>query len=404
MPFNIAELVGQYLSPQILGRLGPSLGISPEAAQRASGFALPPLLAGIARHGSTEAGARQLIAACDRDGVDPAQFSAVLEDPSRVDAVRARGSSFLSSLFGERADTLTTLIGSQSGIGGGTAKGMLSMLAPLALGVIGKHVRSEGLDARGLSTVMSEQQGMLSKLMPAGLASALGIGGLREVVPERPTATTAPTEPMHHAARDTRIGMPELHRRAIPPTKKKAGLGWLVPVLGLLLVAFLGYRALKPRVENERRAERPTATAPVAVRGPTGVAAVDELNRFVSRSGNARAVPKTFNLGGLEFAQGSSDLPAGGTQTVDRLAKVLDEHSNVAVRLEGHTSARGDASANEVLSRARAEAVRRELVKRGVSPSRIEVAGLGGARPIAPGDSPQAQNQNSRIEVIVTEM
>jgi outer membrane protein OmpA-like peptidoglycan-associated protein len=100
-----------------------------------------------------------------------------------------------------------------------------------------------------------------------------------------------------------------------------------------------------------------------------------------------------------QFPTGKATLPAGPMPRLDRLAALLREHPKLKVRIEGHTDALGAAGVNLVLSQARAEAVKRALVERGVVADRIEAVGLGEARPLADGGVPAADRRNRRIEV-----
>jgi len=73
------------------------------------------------------------------------------------------------------------------------------------------------------------------------------------------------------------------------------------------------------------------------------------------------------------------------------------------VSIEGHTDATGPDYANYLLSWQRAHAVRRYLIRKGVSPHRLTVKGHGSRQPRVPGNSPKARARNRRVEFIVQE-
>ena len=84
------------------------------------------------------------------------------------------------------------------------------------------------------------------------------------------------------------------------------------------------------------------------------------------------------------------------------MAKVLEKNPELRLRLEGHTSAEGDAAFNQKLSEARAQAAVAFLVEHeGIDASRLEAVGKGSselkntADPMAP--------ENRRTEFIVLE-
>jgi outer membrane protein OmpA-like peptidoglycan-associated protein len=56
---------------------------------------------------------------------------------------------------------------------------------------------------------------------------------------------------------------------------------------------------------------------------------------------------------------------------------------------------------NLKLSEGRAKSVRAALEKRGVDGDRLETAGLGETRPIAPNDTPGGRQKNRRVEFII---
>ena len=69
------------------------------------------------------------------------------------------------------------------------------------------------------------------------------------------------------------------------------------------------------------------------------------------------------------------------------------------VRLAGHTDNIGQAEDNKTLSKARAEAVKRQLIEYGVAPERIKAFGYGDLKPVAPNDTEEGRQQNRRVEI-----
>lgn len=67
----------------------------------------------------------------------------------------------------------------------------------------------------------------------------------------------------------------------------------------------------------------------------------------------------------------------------------------------GHTDNVGKDAANQRLSEGRAQAVREDLIKRGIDASRIEAEGYGETRPIDTNDTEEGRQNNRRVEVEV---
>ena len=108
------------------------------------------------------------------------------------------------------------------------------------------------------------------------------------------------------------------------------------------------------------------------------------------------------NFNAAEFQKGKSDLPEAAKFVLHDLAKVLEKNPQVKLRLEGHTSAEGDADFNQKLSEARAQAAVDWLVNiEGVDESRLEAVGLGSTQ-LKNTDDPMAP-ENRRTEFVVVE-
>lgn len=85
---------------------------------------------------------------------------------------------------------------------------------------------------------------------------------------------------------------------------------------------------------------------------------------------------------------------------LDNVASVILAHPEIPrVRVEGHTDARGSRTRNLALSQARAAAVVRYLVQRGVAADRLESQGFGPDRPVVPNaTTPEEHARNRRVE------
>ena len=108
------------------------------------------------------------------------------------------------------------------------------------------------------------------------------------------------------------------------------------------------------------------------------------------------------NFNAAEFQKGKSDLPEAAKFVLHDLAKVMEKNPQIKLRLEGHTSAEGDAKFNQKLSEARAQAAVDFLINvEGVDESRLEAIGLGSTQ-LKNTDDPKAP-ENRRTEFIVVE-
>jgi outer membrane protein OmpA-like peptidoglycan-associated protein len=102
----------------------------------------------------------------------------------------------------------------------------------------------------------------------------------------------------------------------------------------------------------------------------------------------------------IYFELNSAGLDARSHATLDMVVRILSEHPEVrVVRVEGYADERGAYDHNLSLSRRRAAAVARYLVRRGIRPRRIEVRAFGPAQPVVPNARTDEQHaRNRRVE------
>jgi OmpA-OmpF porin, OOP family len=105
----------------------------------------------------------------------------------------------------------------------------------------------------------------------------------------------------------------------------------------------------------------------------------------------------------IQFALDKSEILPVSFGLLDEVAKVIQENPHVQqISIEGHASDEGDDQYNLSLSKARAEAVRVYLTKKGVAQERLSSTGLGETKPLMPNDSPEGREKNRRVEFHVT--
>lgn len=117
----------------------------------------------------------------------------------------------------------------------------------------------------------------------------------------------------------------------------------------------------------------------------------------------------------LLFESGSDRLGSRGREQMEKFAGTILELANKLpddidwiLRVDGHTDAvplsgTGQFRSNWDLSAARALSVVDFLIVNGLPPNRLAATGFGEHQPIVPGVTPEANNQNRRIEFKLTE-
>jgi len=139
------------------------------------------------------------------------------------------------------------------------------------------------------------------------------------------------------------------------------------------------------------------------------------LRQLLSDRSNIKVVGDRFVFQSeVLFPTASDELAPEGQAELDTLAAQLIELGSEipddidwVLRVDGHTDARpvtgGRFASNWELSAARAISVVKYLISQGVSPDRLVAAGFGEFQPLVDGNTPEAYDQNRRIELKLTE-
>ncbi|HSO32569.1 MAG TPA: OmpA family protein [Labilithrix sp.] len=129
--------------------------------------------------------------------------------------------------------------------------------------------------------------------------------------------------------------------------------------------------------------------------------AMADLNRLAAVKQESRGMVITLS-GGVLFASNESTLLPAAVLKLNEVADALikgNPDSNMTV--EGHTDSQGQRQYNMDLGQKRADAVKAQLVSRGVAADRIKSVGVGPDRPIADNKSAEGRANNRRVEIIV---
>ncbi|MES2663019.1 MAG: OmpA family protein [Pseudomonadota bacterium] len=109
-----------------------------------------------------------------------------------------------------------------------------------------------------------------------------------------------------------------------------------------------------------------------------------------------------LTLGDVLFETGKSDIKAGATNKLSKLAEFLKEYPDRSAIIEGHTDNVGSDSLNQGLSQQRADSVRNFLTSQGIEGTRLTASGKGEYAPIADNETALGRQQNRRVEVIIS--
>ncbi|MEQ1803634.1 MAG: flagellar motor protein MotD [Gammaproteobacteria bacterium] len=104
------------------------------------------------------------------------------------------------------------------------------------------------------------------------------------------------------------------------------------------------------------------------------------------------------------FPSGSAEIEVAATEILERLAGILADRP-YPIRVEGHTDNRPihttQFPSNWELSAARAARIVRLFEQRGITASRMVVAGMGENQPLADNTTPDGRNRNRRVALVI---
>ena len=109
-------------------------------------------------------------------------------------------------------------------------------------------------------------------------------------------------------------------------------------------------------------------------------------------------VGKAIVLDGVEFKSGSAEISPASDQILVKVYNTLAQNPDIEVEIQGYTDNSGKKAVNQKLSLARANAVKKYLVDKGISDTRISTKGFGPDKPIASNKTKEGRQKNRRIE------
>ncbi|MFT3764887.1 MAG: OmpA family protein [Minicystis sp.] len=113
---------------------------------------------------------------------------------------------------------------------------------------------------------------------------------------------------------------------------------------------------------------------------------------------------EVFILEQVQFDVDRATIKKVSDSLLDNVAAVLKEHAELTkIEVQGHTDNTGNRVHNKQLSQARADAVVKALVKRGVAKKRLTAVGYGQDKPIADNATAEGKQKNRRVQFVILE-
>jgi len=284
MAINLMDLVKSAISSSgVADQIGSAVGLEKSKTNSAIEAAIPVLLGGLMKKASTPSGATELSNFFKKQDAEPSILDNLgsLVSGGASSKLLGMGSSLLPMLLGSSQASIVSVLMKLLGIGDKGVLGLLGSLAPIVMGVVGKQAKSAGgFDPGVLTNLLGGQNNFLSSALPNELKGVMGLADLGKQASETVT----------NAARNTTRETTTREKGYVAPAPAAPAsnpLGWLLPLLALAALGFLGYTFMsgtkKEEVKTPVVRTTPTpvpATAPAIKPAPEVVAAPSELPKL----------------------------------------------------------------------------------------------------------------------------
>ena len=200
MAINLLDMLKGQLGSSVMRQVGNYLGESESATTSALGAILPSILGSVISKGSTNEGAGALLDMVNSGNHDGSIFDnlgGMLGGGDATSGLMKTGDSLLGNLMGGgMLGSVLDLVTKSTGFGRKSSSSLMSMVAPMVMGMVGRYVKNKALDAAGLSNFLGGQSSHVASALPAGMGSLLGFakeatGG---ATPSNTSTTTSRTE------------------------------------------------------------------------------------------------------------------------------------------------------------------------------------------------------------------
>lgn len=176
------------------------------------------------------------------------------------------------------------------------------------------------------------------------------------------------------------------------PVKKKQSLTWLWILLCLIVAAIIIFLLMRSCQSKE----------PETIFVRDTVVRTEQVVVEVHDTLYVRQLAEIEdNFNAAEFKKGKADLSRDAEFVLHDLAKLMKQYPEMRLRIEGHTSAEGDAKLNQKLSEARAQAAVTFLVEHeGIDAGRLQAEGFGSSKLKNTEDPMAPENRRTEFEII----
>lgn len=209
---SLFDQLSQHVNADTIGQIAGQIGATPAQTKTAVSAAMPMLLGALARNSATPQGAAGILGALERDhdgslldnlggllggitggsggsggsggglgdigGILGGLLGGGSTGAGSGGGMMDMGGAILGHVFGGKQGNVAASLGKSTGLASGQILQLLAMLAPIVMGVLGKHnQQSGGLDQGGLADILGGAFQKSAAQAPASVTAGAGAGG-----------------------------------------------------------------------------------------------------------------------------------------------------------------------------------------------------------------------------------
>ncbi len=110
---------------------------------------------------------------------------------------------------------------------------------------------------------------------------------------------------------------------------------------------------------------------------------------------------ETLTFYDINFVKGKSIILGKSKGALKYLERLMKDHPDMEIMIEGHTDNIGDEAALIELSLQRADAIRKYLVHQGIEEQRMQISGMGATKPQFQNFTESQREKNRRVEISI---
>ncbi|AZI23194.1 DUF937 domain-containing protein [Chryseobacterium taklimakanense] len=404
MSLNVIDLIKGQLGPALVSQAASQYGESESGISKAISGLLPAVVGGLANNSSNST---------VLDAITGASSSGLLGNLLGGSSNNSLISSVLSAIFGDKVGGLVNAVSNFAGIGSSSTNSLLNLVTGAALGSVGKYAADNNLDRSGLTSLLNDQKGIVSSLLPAGLSLAsLGLGnwfgGDKTVnVDTDKVRVSSYDEPKVEVNRG---GATHVNVDRNDNNDGGSIWKWLLPLLLLLLAGWFLWKQCSNKettavtdttdsttvVSDTDTATVVTGDSATVTRTTTDIdlngtklkgyanGMEQQMINFLKGDGYKNAADDAalkdtwYNFDNVNFVFGKSDqITPESVGQLENLAAILKAYPDSKIKIGGYTDKKGDDKANLDLSQKRADYIKKRLTDLGVGAQVIGAEGYG---------------------------